>query len=58
MSENVERVLGRIESKLDAVHEQVSFMKEDVEANTRFRWRATAIGSAVIALLGWLGIVR
>jgi hypothetical protein len=58
MSEELMRTLGRMENKLDMVVEDHAEMKRDVAANTRFRWRATALGSFVVMLLGWFGFAR
>ena len=58
MSESIERALGRIEGKLDSVLEEHDELKVDVAANTKFRWRATAVGSFCIAILGWFGLLK
>ncbi len=58
MSDSIERTLGRIEGKLDSVIAEHDDLKEAVQVNTRFRWRATAVGSFCIAILGWFGLIR
>ncbi len=55
---DIARALGRIEGKLDSVIAEQDELKTDVQANTRFRWRATAVGSFCIAVLGWFGLIR
>ena len=53
---NMVVALSRIETKLDRVLTDHDELEVEVQANTRFRWRATAVGSACVALLGWLGL--
>lgn len=56
MSDEVQRTLGRIESKLEEVHADVRDMRVDVTANTRWRWGITAVGSFVVTIGGYLGL--
>jgi hypothetical protein len=52
----IERTLGSIEAKLDMVLDDYVDLKEEVAKNSKFRIAATAVGSAAITFLSWLGL--
>ncbi len=54
--DDTQRTLGRIEAKLEEVHDDVRDMRKDVTANTRWRWGLTAVGSFIITIGGYLGL--
>ena len=63
MGENEQRTLGRIEATVLATQADVAEMKEDVRdlrgdvnANTKWRWGITAVGSFIVTLGGYFGL--
>ena len=67
MTDETDRLLGRLEAKVDAVHEDVREIKEntrELEKRTRMLERAVSRGKGACALavavitggLAWLGI--
>ena len=56
MSDNIQKALGSIEAKLDMVLDDYVDLKQEVAKNSKFRVAASAVGSAAIAFLSWLGL--
>ena len=54
--DDTQRVLGKIEAKLEDIHEDVKGLRTDVDANTRWRWGLTAVGSFIVTVGGYLGL--